>query len=55
MTGHRRVHPDEYVPPRYPVDEPPTYRQRCSCGWTGPERYPGVDVQDHARHVEEDR
>lgn len=50
-TAHGRVLPDEYVPPRYPVDEPPTYRQRCACGWTGPERYAGVDVGDHARHT----
>lgn len=51
MSGHARVLPDEYVPPRYPVDEPPTYRQRCACGWAGQERYRGIDVGDHAAHV----
>lgn len=51
IANHDRVLPDEYVRPRYPVDEPPTYRQRCACGWIGPERYADVDVKDHARHV----
>lgn len=55
MTDHQRVLPDEYVPPRYPVDDPPTYRQRCACGWTGPQRYAGVDVNDHGQHAGADQ
>jgi hypothetical protein len=46
---HTRV-PDLYEKPRYPVDIPPTFRARCTCGWTGPSRYKDVvdrDWQDH--------
>jgi hypothetical protein len=52
VTAHRRQ-PDDYVRPRYPVDEPPTYRARCSCGWTGPERYHGITDIDWRPHLDE--
>lgn len=49
---------DRYVPPKYPVDEPPTWRATCSCGWVGQERYGqhvagGVDLpgRDHDNHT----
>lgn len=45
---------DVYVRPRYPVDEPPTWRARCSCGWTGPERYRGITDGDWNQHVAPD-
>lgn len=47
---------DVYVPPLYPVDEPPTWRACCSCGWEGPQRYgpdvAGLDLpaRDYAAH-----
>lgn len=40
--AHHLRTPDERIPPRYPVDEPPTYRAHCDCAWTGPERYPAA-------------
>lgn len=55
MTHRRRA--DRYVMPWYPIDEPPTWRATCECGWAGPERYgthltggvdlPGLDYLDH--------
>jgi hypothetical protein len=47
---HQRQ-PDVYVRPRYPVDDPPTYRARCVCGWSGAERYRGLTDADWDRHV----
>jgi hypothetical protein len=49
-THHRLA--DEWVPPRYPVGEPSTWRAACACGWTGPERYdPAVRAYDHDQHL----
>jgi hypothetical protein len=52
MSEHERQ-PDVYVKPRYPVDEPPTYRALCSCGWTGPERYRGITDTDWQEHKDD--
>jgi hypothetical protein len=49
--AHRRL-ADDWVPPRYPVDEPSTWRAACACGWTGPERYDhALCDADHDQHL----
>jgi hypothetical protein len=56
FAHHRAV--DEWLPPRYPVDEPPTVRARCACrAWTGQPLYvdsKGLDAllaDDHDQHL----
>jgi hypothetical protein len=49
--AHHRL-PYEHVPPRYPADDPSTWRTTCACGWTGPERHdPAARAYDHDQHL----
>lgn len=50
MTTHTRLE-DAYEPPAYPVDDPPTFRARCSCWWVGPSRYKGITDRDWTEHA----
>jgi hypothetical protein len=49
--AHHRL-PYERVPPRYPADDPSTWRTTCACGWTGPARYDRAACDaDHDQHA----